>query len=168
MNEEALSLMQDYFQEQHYIEHALAVANFAAKIIAGEEVNDAYIRQVVTLAAVFHDVGIPAALKKHGSGAGPLQEAEGEPIARHLLEQLGVRPDVRERVCYIVRHHHSPEFIDGLDFPILYEADALVNIPNRYRYGQLHGPGELEAVVEQTFCTGTGKALIKQWRESIG
>ncbi|NLW16139.1 MAG: HD domain-containing protein [Firmicutes bacterium] len=167
MKERAISLMQEYFQEQSYIEHALAVTDFAEKIATGEKVSGAFMQQVITLAAIFHDVGIPAALKKHGSGAGPLQEAEGEPIARRLLEQLGARPDVRERVCYLVRHHHSPQFIDGLDFQILYEADALVNIPNRYEHGQLQDPAELEAVVAETFRTATGKTLIQRWSESI-
>lgn len=167
MRERAINLMQAYFQEPRYIDHALAVTSFAEQIAAGEKVRDPFALQVITLAAIFHDVGIPAALEKHGSGAGPLQEAEGEPIARGLLEQLGVHPDVRERVCYMVGRHHSPEFIDGLDFQILYEADALVNIPTRYRYGQLQDPDEMEAVVAETFRTVTGKDLIRQWIESL-
>lgn len=89
-------------------------------------------------------------------------------MARQLLEELGVRPDIRERVCYIVRHHHSPEYIDALDFQILYEADALVNIPNRWQHGQLQEPGELEALIQQTFRTMTGMALIRKWAQTKG
>lgn len=162
VKEQAIKLMQEYFGDQRFIDHALAVTSFAEHIVAGERITSPFMQQVITLAGISHDVGIPAAIKKHGSGAGPLQEQEGEPVARELLEKLGVRPDIRERVCYIVRHHHSPEYIDGLDFQILYEADALVNIPNRWQRGQLQEPGELEALIQQTFLTTTGRALIKQ------
>lgn len=167
MKNQAIKLMQEYFQDQRFVDHALAVTNFAEKIAAGEKLTGPFMQQVIILAGIFHDVGIPVAIEKHGSGAGPLQEQEGEPIAREVLQQLGVRSDIRERVCYIVRHHHSLEFIDGLDFQILYEADALVNIPNRYQHGQLQELGELEAVIAQTFRTASGQTLIRQWEKSI-
>lgn len=163
MRERAIKLMQEYFSDQRFIDHALAVTSFAEQIAAGEQVISLFVQQVITLAGIFHDVGIPVAVKKHGSGAGPLQEEAGEPVARQLLQQLGVRPDIRERVCYIVRHHHSPEFIDGLDFQILFEADALVNIPNRWQHGQLREPGAIETQIQETFHTATGTAFIRQW-----
>lgn len=163
MKAKAIKLMQEYFQDERFINHALAVTDFAEQIAVKEKVSSAFMQQVITLAGIFHDVGIPAAVKKHGSGAGPWQEIEGGPIARDLLQKLNVRSDIRERVCYIVRHHHSPEYIDGLDFQILFEADALVNIPNRYRSGKLIEPQELEKLIEQAFRTAAGTALIREW-----
>jgi len=144
-----------------YINHALQVTSFVEQIVQGEGVGDVYVQQVTLLAGVFHDVGIPAALEKHGTGAGPYQEKEGEPIARDLLARLGVRPDILERVCYIVAHHHTHAAIDGLDFQILWEADALVNIPTAW--GKRTFEHTLPELIEINFRTSTGRSLILQW-----
>ena len=44
------------------------------------------------------------------------------------LEALNFDRAVTERVCYLVAHHHTYEPVDGLDYRILLEADALVNL----------------------------------------
>lgn len=71
MKEQAVKLMQGYFGDQRFIDHALAVTSFAEQIVAGEKITSPFMQQVITLAGIFHDVGIPVAVKKHGSGAGP-------------------------------------------------------------------------------------------------
>ncbi len=167
MKSEAVQLMQEYFApDQGQVQHALAVTEFAERIYTGERVEQPFTALVVTLAGLFHDVGIPEALRLHGTAAGPYQEEAGEPIARRLLTSLSVRPDVLERVCYIVRHHHSQEFIDGLDFQIIFEADALVNLPNRHRAGRL--TGSLAETIAQVFVTDTGRKLITAWGREQG
>lgn len=159
--------MRNFFgSDTAQVEHALQVTGFAEQILDGEAVTAQFTRQVVGLVGLLHDVGIPAALKQHGSAAGPFQEQAGEPIARLLLTELNVRPDVRERVCFIVRHHHSQQFIDGLDFQILFEADALVNIPNRHAHGRLTQP--LAELIAETFRTTTGRELISRWGREQG
>lgn len=168
MKAQAIKVMKDYFRAPALIEHALVVTAFAEQIAAAERVEEVFVQQVVILAGIFHDVGIPVAVRKHGSGAGPWQELEGEAIARRLLQELGVRPDIRERVCYIVRHHHSPQYIDGLDMQIIFEADALVNIPNRFSKNGLQNKDDLKHMIAQTFCTPSGKALIRDWAKGAG
>ena len=164
MKEQAVQLMQAFFApEEAQAQHALRVTGFAERIYSGEGVQQRFIEQVIVLAGIFHDVGIPLALRLHGTAAGPYQEEVGEPIARRLLTTLGTRPDVMERVCYIVRHHHSQEFVDGLDFQIILESDALVNIPNRHAHGRLTQP--LSELIEQVFVTHTGRCLIISWGE---
>ena len=37
-------------------------------------------------------------------------------------------PNVIERVCYLIAHHHTYDKIDGKDYQILVEADFLVNL----------------------------------------
>lgn len=167
MREQAIQLMQEYFaSDERQVQHALSVTDFAERIHAGEAPGQPFIAQVVTLAGIFHDVGIPEALRLHGTAAGPYQEEAGEPIARRLLSALEVRPDVLERVCYIVRHHHSQEFVDGLDFQIILEADALVNIPNRHRAGRL--TDALDQLIAQIFVTASGRKLISSWGREQG
>ena len=160
--DQAIDLMRRHFGPlDRYVDHALSVTRFAKEIVAGEGITDSFCSTVITLAAVFHDVGIPAAIARHGTGAGPYQEREGEPIARELLSELGIRRDIAERVCYIVGRHHTQEAVDGLDFQVLWEADALVNIPNGW--GRKDYGCTFDELVTANFKTRTGRHLIKAW-----
>ncbi len=155
---QALELMQRYYEGDGWsVGHAQKVLGYAEQVLGGEQVTDRYLQQVVVLAAIFHDVGIPVAKQKYGTAAGPYQEQEGEPVARRLLTELGIRPDILERVCYIVGHHHSHEKVDGLDFQIIWESDALVNIPSRPTRPT---PEQIPEIIERNFVTTTGRDLI--------
>lgn len=109
------------------INHALKVHAFANNIARLERL-DTMDQLVVEVAALLHDIGIPEAERKYQSTAGPYQEAEGPPIAQAMLENLGFEEALIQRVCYLIAHHHSYQYIDGKDFQILVEADFLVNI----------------------------------------
>ena len=79
-------------------------------------------------AAVVHDIGILTAERKYDSSAGKYQELEGPAEAKDLLSGLGWPQEVIDRVCYLVRHHHTYANIDEPDYQILVEADFLVNL----------------------------------------
>lgn len=79
-------------------------------------------------AALLHDIGIKPAREKYGRCDGHLQEQEGPAPARALLEKLGFAENIIERVCFLIAHHHTITLEEGLDYRILLEADALVNI----------------------------------------
>jgi hypothetical protein len=148
-------------KEEHYVDHALKVTGFAEEIMAGEAIDEPFFANVIRLAGIFHDVGIPVAMIKHGTSAGPLQEREGEPIAHELMAELGVRRDIAERVAYIVGKHHTREAVDGLDFQVIWEADALVNIPNGW--GRRDYGCTFAELVDANFRTKTGSDLINAW-----
>ena len=153
--------------EDRYVDHALRVTRFAEKIMAGEGIDDSFDTTVIVLAGILHDVGIPVAMAKYGSGAGPLQEREGEPVARALLSELAIRPDILERVCYIVGKHHTIDAVDGIDFQVIWEADALVNIPNGW--GRKDYGCSFTELVDTNFRTKTGRDLITAWgQQNIG
>ncbi len=156
-----------YGDDADRIDHTLRVLDFTERICEGEGVTDPFQREVIVMAAIFHDVGIPVALRKHGTAAGPFQEREGEPVARRLLIEIGTRPDVLERVCHIIGHHHTREAVDGLDFQIFWESDALVNIPRDLARQRAKGqaPAELppekrRELIDTYFTTATGTRLI--------
>lgn len=164
IKQKAIELMKEYFNnEERFVNHAMQVTAFAEAIVQGEGIEHSFLQQVVTLAGIFHDVGIPAALAKHGTGAGPFQEREGEPIARELMTKLAIRPDILERVCFIVAHHHTREAVDGPDFQVIWEADALVNIPASW--GKRDFGQTLPELIELNFQTKTGKELINKWTQ---
>jgi HD superfamily phosphodiesterase len=127
-----------------------------AAVIGKDLRFDSFSRDVATFAAILHDVGIPEAERKHGSSAGPYQEAEGPPIARRILSGLGAAEDIIERVCFIIGRHHSYDAVDGEDFQIIVEADFLVNI-----FEGSMARDAVESVEEKTFRTETGKKLLR-------
>jgi len=157
--EVAIQKMKEYFQEQRFVEHTLKVLSTAEKIYVGEGLKHDFLWNVVTLGSIFHDIGIPEALKKHGSLEALYQEQEGPAVARKLMEETGVRPDIIERVCYIVGNHHTHKRVDGLDFQIIWESDFIVNIDEKNITLE---PDKVEQAVQENMSTKTGLRLIRE------
>ena len=134
----------------HEVEHMLKVYGYA-KAIGEEEGLDAATQRTLEIAAVVHDIGIPFALEKDGSDAGPYQEELGPGAARPLLQKLGCDQATIDRVCFLVGHHHTTRDVDGIDYRILLEADFLVNAAHK----KLGHPAVL-AAKESFFRTKTG------------
>ncbi|NPV53634.1 MAG: phosphohydrolase [Firmicutes bacterium] len=154
--EEIIGEMKEVFgNDIRRVDHALKVLGYAEDIMAGEDVSED-MHNIITDAAVLHDIGIKEAERKYGSSAGPYQEKEGPPIAKAIMEKLKRPPGVIDRVCYIVGHHHTASRVDGLDFQILWEADLLVNIKGE---GLDRDRKSLKSIVEKNFKTSTGKAI---------
>jgi putative nucleotidyltransferase with HDIG domain len=118
------SMKSQFGNDGRRIAHALAVLS-QAEAIRREQGGDG---QVVVAAALLHDIGIQEAERKHGSSAPRYQEIEGPPIARRIMERLGMDGDVIEHVCRIVGSHHSARDIDTLEFRIIWDGDAIVNV----------------------------------------
>lgn len=158
--ENAIGKMKKLFgQDKRCINHSLKVLSYAEKIYDQENVNQVFVKNVITLGSILHDTGIPAALKKYESPEFTYQENEGEITARRALNEMNIRPDIRERVCYIVAHHHSFDCIDGLDFQIIWEADMVVNLQE----GNYTLNGEpSEKFIERNFKTDSGKKLAAE------
>ena len=132
MNEEVkaklLNEMESYFgKDKRRIEHARRVLGHAEDILKGEAANGAN-KTVVTAAAILHDIGIHACEKKYGLTLGNLQEKEGPPIARRIMEKLNFEEKIIKEVCDIIASHHSPGEVNTSNFRVLYEADRLVNL----------------------------------------
>jgi len=147
--------MQTVFgSDRRRIDHALKVLDFA-ETIAKTEGGDPLI---VRAAAILHDIGIPEAQRKYGSSGGHLQEVEGPPIARAIMERLELDENVIDHVCRIIGSHHSGKEIDTPEFRIVWDADRLVNIPEE------HGDAGHEKVAQlasRVFKTATGRSLAE-------
>jgi len=137
------------------IAHTRQVLDYVEEFMAGEGIDDPREREVITLAAILHDVGIPAAIRVHGSAAGPYQEKEGEAISREILTRLGYDAAGTERVCFLVGHHHTRDALDGRDFQLLWEADFLVNAREM-------DPAQRPAAIAENLQTATGKRLAER------
>ncbi len=142
--------------DRRRIDHALAVLAHAESIMAAQGGLDGL---VVRAAAILHDIGIHAAERKHGSSAGRYQEIEGPPIARAILEELGVPGDQTDHVCRIVANHHSARDIDTPEFRVIWDADWLVNIPDEH---DVTDTGRMTELVNAVFKTERGKTLARE------
>lgn len=140
------------------VNHTLRVLNNADAIMTGEHVGEKT-QEIISLAAILHDIGAAAAQQKYNSIEGRFQEIEGPAIARAILVRASVRGEGIDRVCFIVGNHHTPSKIDGLDFQILWEADLLDSLEfgERSRNGE-----ELMLEIQKNFKTATGKNLALQ------
>lgn len=110
------------------IEHTIKVLQYAKNIASSENIDSAFTKNVITIGSILHDIGTPSAIKKYGSAEPEYQQREGYEIAKNILSNEGIRDDIKERILYIILHHHEPEKIDGIDFRIIYEADTIVNV----------------------------------------
>ncbi|MGN1251099.1 MAG: HD domain-containing protein [Candidatus Spyradocola sp.] len=150
MDYRAIGDMIAYYDNQNYIAHTLKVFGYAQGIAAGEGVTGQE-REIIEYAALFHDVGIPAGMAECGSGAGPVQERLGAPIAMEMTRRYVSDPEIIERVGYLVGHHHSFGIKGQRDLQILFEADWLVNlIESAEKYDR-------RIVYEKHFETATGR-----------
>ena len=152
----AISAMIDYLHGNlHEVEHLLKVYGYA-KAIGELEGLDARTQEILEIAAVVHDIGIPRAIEKYGSDAGPYQEELGPAEARRLLENIGCDEALIDRVCVLVGRHHTYTDVDGLDCRILLEADYLVNAAFNH-----HGEKAILAAKESFFRTQAGIRFLQ-------
>ena len=153
--EKTIEAMKNIFKDiPWWIEHTLNVLKYAEAIIVGENVeeND---RELISLAAILHDIGAVEALNKYGSMEAKYQEIEGEIVAKQILESIGYSPLKTSRISFIVGHHHTQDAIDGIDFQILWEADLLENMKSKTELSK----NEMIHLIETNFITATGKRL---------
>ena len=136
------------------IQHFLKVHEFAVAIAKGENVDEKT-RFIIEALGYIHDIGIKIAEEKHGKYNGKTQELYGEPAAKEMLAKLGFDKADVDRISMIVGKHHTYNAdIDELDFRILLEADACVNM-----YEKDKSDDAKRAMLKNVFRTETGKQI---------
>jgi thioredoxin type arsenate reductase len=144
-----------FHNDQRRIDHALKVLEYAETILP-EETADPL---TVKAAAILHDIGIHEAERKHGSAAGRFQELEGPPIARRIMERIGIDDDTIDHACRIVGSHHSAGKMHTPEFHIVWDADWLVNIPEEHATADRD---KLARLVDRVFKTEKGHKLAEE------
>jgi hypothetical protein len=149
------ALIAHFGEDDRRIEHALDVTKWAERILEAEGGDE----DVVLAVGLLHDVGIKTAEELHGHNTGKMQEEYGPPIVRRILEEIGFPESKIAEACAIVAKHHTPEGVPGPNFPILWDADMIVNLaddmPNAPR-------DKLDSVIDKRFSTEAGKALARR------
>lgn len=137
------------------IQHFLKVYQFA-HVIGVEEGISEELQKILDLAAILHDIGIRPSEEKYGRCDGKLQEQEGPAYAMQLLKEFSeVTEEERDRICYLIGHHHTYQNVEGMDYQILLEADFLVNA-----YEDELPREAILTFKQKVFRTETGKKLL--------
>lgn len=153
----AIEMKHYFWKDFRRIGHAANVARYAEQIVREEKGDPA----VVLCAAYLHDIGIHEAERKYNSVAARYHEKEGPPIAREILSKLGARAKLIDEVCNIIGHHHHPRDKETLNFKIVYDADLIVNLQERYKDREIERE-RLSEIIEEKFLTDTGKRLARE------
>ena len=96
-----LRMIQASEGNRHDIEHFVKVHNYARTIGKLEGLpEDAQL--VLEMAAILHDIACPLCRAKYGNTNGKLQELEGMPLAKALLQEFAVSDRQAERVVWLV------------------------------------------------------------------
>jgi HD superfamily phosphodiesterase len=141
---------------QHFVKvHALA------RTIALAEGMDPDQRYVVEAAALVHDIGIHESERIYGDSIGTHQEELGPKEARPMMERLGYAPEVVDRVCWLVAHHHHYAGAHDDDLQVLIEADMLVNVYEDSEDDVDARRRMAESLRERVFRTKTGIKLLE-------
>ncbi len=161
----ALAMRKYFGPDQRRIKHAQDVAAHADEIGKEEQGNMA----VIMAAAYLHDIGIREAERKFNSSAAKYQHSEGPPVARELLTGLKAQAELIDEVCDIIGHHHTPRDQETVNFKVLYDADLIVNLDEKYRE-KAPTAERLEKILHASFLTRSGrraaeKALRKYVRD---
>jgi len=146
------SLLSHFADDDRRIEHALTVTKWAERILESEGGDS----DIVVAVGLLHDVGIKEAETIHGYNNGKLQEQYGPPIARRIMEEIGMASDKISEACAIIGAHHTLEGVPGKNFPILWDADMIVNLGDEMPDDD---PEKLASIIEKSLKTKTGKEL---------
>ena len=137
------------------IAHFIKVHSYAS-MIGRLEGLDEDTQEILEITAIIHDIACPLCKEKYGNCAGPLQEKEGIPLAKAFLQPYPLSQDKKDRIVYLVGHHHTYTHVDGLDYQILLEADYLVNADEMD-----HSKEQIKRMDDSVFKTKTGKDLLE-------
>ena len=105
--------------------------------------------------SVIHDIACPVCRVKYGNTNGSNQEKESPELVENFLKDVEIDDEMKERINYLVSHHHTYTNVDGLDYRILLEADFLVNADESEM-----SENAVETARERVFETNTGKKLL--------
>lgn len=139
----------------HDISHFLKVYAYAKTIAERENLSDDQ-QKTVEIAAIIHDIACPLCRIKYGNTNGKYQEKEGMILSREFLSETDLSEEMKERIIYLVGHHHTFSDVDGIDYQILLEADYLVNADEAG-----YSKENIKNMLDRVFQTDTGKELLQ-------
>ncbi len=162
LKQKLINELEEYFGiDKKRIKHAKNVLQFAEKILEKEKAD----LHIVMPVSILHDVGIKVGEEKYNSSSGHYQQIEGPPVARKILQKIGLKEKDIKEICNIIAYHHAPGKINTQNFKVLYDADCLENIKEII---EKKSRNQLEKIINRMFFTKSGKLLaikLYLWQE---
>lgn len=140
----------------HDIAHFMKVYTFA-KTIAEMEKVDSRTQEIIETTAIIHDIACPICRIKYGNTNGQNQEKESATLAADFLKEFDIPEEEKNRISWIVSHHHTYTNVDGIDWQIILEADFLVNADESH-----YTEDSIISATHNIFKTESGKLLLKE------
>ena len=109
------------------IQHFTKVYTYA-KLLGQMEQLDWHSQFILECAAILHDIGIREGELLYQRNDGEIQEKLGPTEAKKILNQYQISYHDKEKICYLIGHHHSYQDISNIELQLLIEADFLVNL----------------------------------------
>ncbi len=139
----------------HDIAHFMKVYSFARTIAVEEGLKDDLLISI-EITAILHDISCPLCRIKYGNTNGKHQEEESGPLVKDFLKDYPIEEKTKERINYIISHHHTITNVDGIDYQIILEADFLVNADESHMNRE-----QIMNAEEQFFKTASGKRILE-------
>lgn len=136
------------------IAHFMKVYAYAHTIGISEGLSDTE-QETLEIAAIMHDIACPLCRLKYGNTDGRHQEEESAPLVESFLKYYDIPEAIKERIVYLICHHHTYVNVDGTDYRILLEADFFVNADEHDL-----PIDAIQTARKQIFRTATGTALL--------
>lgn len=143
------------FGNLHDVAHFMKVYTFARTIGIKENISTEK-QEILEITAIIHDISCPLCRIKYGNTNGKYQELESPALVREFLKDVDISDEYKERINFIVSHHHTYTNVDGIDYQILLEADFLVNADESNMTKE-----QIENAYNTFFKTNTGKEILK-------
>ena len=141
--------------QEHDIDHFLRVLSLSKLIAKGEKV-DADTYETIVLSAILHDIACPDLREKYGFCNGKKQEEEGEKLAEAFLEKYEIGEKIKERVLFVISHHHTYLLSGNLELQIVEEADFIANAMENH-----FSKKKILYIRERVFKTKSGRLLLE-------
>ncbi|MGN1051053.1 MAG: phosphohydrolase, partial [Acutalibacteraceae bacterium] len=126
-----------------------------ANLIAKEENADDFYTLTTDIASLMHDIGIKKSEELLGYNSGKTQEKYGPDEAKKILRFFDFSDEIKDRVYFLISHHHTYGSDDKIDFLSLTEADFIVNA-----FEDKLSKKSILSAKEKIFKTSTGKKLL--------
>ncbi len=139
----------------HDIAHFMKVYSFARTIAVEEGLKDDLLISI-EITAILHDISCPLCRIKYGNTNGKHQEEESGPLVKDFLKDYPIEEKTKERINYIISHHHTITNVDGIDYQIILEADFLVNADESHMNRE-----QIMNAEEQFFKTAAGRRILE-------
>lgn len=141
--------------DEKRIEHVLATLNYAERIQSVEGGDPLVVKAV----AILNDIGDHETSLKDNSSTRKSQEDERSPITKEILQRHNIPQEIIERICKIIKLHHSAKNMDTIESRILWDADRLADTQVFYRGNNRE---TLAEIIDKNFRTHEGRRIAKE------